>query len=125
MYRRLRIRSTGYKYEVLNVGEDSEGLGELRHRRGLLKKMGLALTALIGLAILTTYSTAQSGTTVDPTVLDACPGYEATNVATSANSLTANLVLAGEGCNVFGEDVKRLSLQVTYETRTYPVHMSI
>lgn len=125
MFRRLRLRSTGYKYEVLNVGEDSEGLGELRHRKGLRKTMGLALTALVGLAILTTYSTAQSGTTVDPMILDACPGYEATNVTTSANSLTANLVLAGEGCNVFGEDVERLSLQVTYETRTYPVHMSL
>lgn len=124
MYRRLRLRSTGYKYEVLNVGEEDEGLGELRRRKGLLKKMGLAVTALVGLAILTSYSTAQSGTTVDPTVLDACPGYKATNVTTSVNSLTANLVLAGKGCNVFGEDLERLSLQVTYETRTYPVLMS-
>ncbi|KAH9930888.1 glycosyl hydrolases family 31-domain-containing protein [Fomitopsis serialis] len=47
-------------------------------------------------------------TYTDPSVLDACPGYTATNV----------LVLAGEACNVYGSDIEALSLQVTYETAT-------
>ena len=49
-------------------------------------------------------------------VLDACPGYTATNVVTSGPNLTASLVLAGDACNVYGPDVETLNLQVTYET---------
>lgn len=53
---------------------------------------------------------------VDPAVLDACPGYEATDVKVSGSTLTAKLVLAGSPCNVFGADIKTLDLAVTYET---------
>jgi len=53
---------------------------------------------------------------VDPTVLDSCPGYNATNVKSAGPSLTADLVLAGEACNVFGNDTRQLQLEVTYET---------
>jgi alpha-glucosidase len=53
---------------------------------------------------------------VDPTVLDACPGYQATDVQVSGPTLTAKLVLAGAPCNVFGNDTKTLDLAVTYET---------
>jgi alpha-glucosidase len=53
---------------------------------------------------------------VDPAVLDACPGYEATEVKVSGPMLTAKLVLAGAPCNVFGDDTKTLDLAVTYET---------
>jgi alpha-glucosidase len=53
---------------------------------------------------------------VDPAVLDACPGYKATKVSTEGNTLTANLVLAGQPCNVFGNDTKTLKLEVDYET---------
>ena len=52
---------------------------------------------------------------VDPAVLDACPGYEATDVKFSGTTLTANLVLSGAPCNVFGDDMKTLDLEVTYE----------
>lgn len=55
-------------------------------------------------------------TFVDPTTLDACPGYHATNVQTSSTGLTAKLVLGGTPCNVFGDDIKTLSLSVVYET---------
>lgn len=58
-------------------------------------------------------------TDVDPAVLDACPGYSATNVKTDRTSLTADLTLAGEGCNVFGDDIPKLSLKVVYETRKF------
>ncbi|KAH9483447.1 putative alpha/beta-glucosidase agdC [Psilocybe cubensis] len=55
-------------------------------------------------------------TFVDPCVLEACPGYAASNVKVRHDGLSADLVLAGEACNVFGNDVQRLSLNVTYET---------
>lgn len=48
--------------------------------------------------------------------LNACPGYDATNVKTTSYSLTAKLVLAGKGCAVYGPDLTELSLSVTYET---------
>ena len=64
---------------------------------------------------------------VDPAVLDACPGYNATDVRVLGSTLTAKLVLAGTPCNVFGNDTKTLDLVVTYETGVlaqspYPSH---
>ena len=55
---------------------------------------------------------------VDPSVLDACPGYIATNVEVRRDGLTADLVLGGKPCNVFGNDIQKLSLSVVYETGT-------
>lgn len=67
----------------------------------------LALLALLGVA---------AATWVDPTVLDACPGYKAGNVQSDGATLTADLSLAGKACNVFGTDIQQLKLEVTYET---------
>jgi alpha-glucosidase len=53
---------------------------------------------------------------VDPALLDACPGYNATNVKVDGSRLSANLVLAGKPCNVFGNDIEVLDLVVVYET---------
>jgi alpha-glucosidase len=53
---------------------------------------------------------------VDPAVLDACPGYTATNVEVRRDGLTADLVLGGKPCDVFGSDIQNLSLSVVYET---------
>lgn len=61
------------------------------------------------------------GTYVDPHVLDACPGYKATHVSSKGASFNATLVLAGKACNVFGEDLTQLSLQVTYETSEFAI----
>ena len=55
---------------------------------------------------------------VDPALLNACPGYNATSVKVDGPTLTAKLVLAGAPCNVFGKDVKVLDLTVVYETGT-------
>jgi hypothetical protein len=52
--------------------------------------------------------------TSDP--LAACPGYAASNVKTTATGLTASLTLAGHGCNVYGTDLKDLTLEVSYDT---------
>ena len=57
---------------------------------------------------------------VDPKVLDACPGYKAQNVHSLGPKLTADLVLAGKACDVFGKDIQKLKLEVTYETSPSP-----
>jgi alpha-glucosidase len=61
---------------------------------------------------------------VDPALLDACPGYNATNVKVngSESRLSANLVLAGKPCNVFGNDIEVLDLVVVYETGMSTAH---
>ncbi|KAJ7253344.1 alpha-glucosidase [Mycena haematopus] len=80
----------------------------------------LARVLLSGLAI----SRVLAGTTVDPAVLDACPGYTASKVEVNGGTLTASLKLAGKACNVFGTDIPSLSLQVVYETANR-IHVKI
>lgn len=48
-----------------------------------------------------------------------CPGYKATNIKESRNSLTADLTLAGKPCNTYGTDLKNLKLLVEYQTGRY------
>lgn len=50
--------------------------------------------------------------------LAACPGYTASNIQTTATSLTADLTLAGPSCDVYGDDIQDLTLEVTYEITT-------
>lgn len=50
--------------------------------------------------------------------LSSCPGYAASNIQTSSTGLTADLTLAGTACNVYGDDLQDLTLEVTYETDT-------
>lgn len=52
--------------------------------------------------------------------LESCPGYKAINVKQTGSSLTADLVLAGKPCNVFGNDTARLVLEVEYEDSESP-----
>ncbi|THU91887.1 alpha-glucosidase [Dendrothele bispora CBS 962.96] len=63
-------------------------------------------------------------TWIEPSVLDACPGYQVSNVNADGSTLTGDLTLAGEGCNVFGTDIANLTLTVTYETDTR-IHVKI
>ena len=70
--------------------------------------VSLLLCFLLGVYVSAVY--------VDPTVLDACPGYIATNVEVRRDGLIADLVLGGKPCNVFGNDIQNLSLSVVYET---------
>ena len=77
------------------------------------------LPRLLGLsfvALATLLPHVVDATFVDPNVLDACPGYKATDVSASGTKLTATLILAGKPCNVFGDDIQKLSLSVEYET---------
>ncbi|RDI77048.1 hypothetical protein Vi05172_g12975 [Venturia inaequalis] len=50
--------------------------------------------------------------------LESCPGYTATNIATTSSGLTADLKLAGPACNTYGRDLDNLKLSVVYETAT-------
>ena len=73
----------------------------------------MALPKLVWIAIL---GRVAFGTVTNPSTLDACPGYKVEHVSTSGSSISADLVLAGSACNVFGADVSKLKLDVTYET---------
>lgn len=66
---------------------------------------GLSSAALVPKAVATTSKP-----------LTACPGYQASNVKTSATGLTAELKLAGAPCNTYGTDLEKLRLEVMYET---------
>ena len=73
------------------------------------------LRAALKFALLGQLVSLAGATVTDPKVLDACPGYKAKNVVNLGHKLRADLVLAGEPCNVFGEDIEKLKLEVTYE----------
>lgn len=45
-----------------------------------------------------------------------CPGYEASNVKQTDNSVTADLTLIGSECNIFGKDLKDLKFVAEYQT---------
>ena len=48
--------------------------------------------------------------------LSQCPGYTASNIQQTSSGLTADLTLAGEPCNVYGTDLRDLTLTVEYQT---------
>ena len=63
----------------------------------------------------------------DPEAIDpqkVCPGYKASNLQASVSGFTADLTLAGDGCNVYGIDVEFLTLTVEYQTQER-LHVSI
>lgn len=45
-----------------------------------------------------------------------CPGYKASNIKETSRGLTADLTLAGGACNVYGTDLKDLTLTVEHQT---------
>ena len=76
----------------------------------LMKVMKASLLSLATVGVVVNNVLAQN--------VDACPGYNATNISNTKNGFKADLVLAGPACNVYGPDLKKLSLSVTYETGT-------
>lgn len=48
--------------------------------------------------------------------LESCPGYTASNVQDNGSRVTADLALAGTACNVYGDDLTELKLEVEYQT---------
>ncbi|KAI0669390.1 alpha-glucosidase [Trametes maxima] len=84
------------------------------------------MNVLIALAFVVLGQQARlTGATVtDLNALDACPGYKAQNVLSRGPKLTADLILAGTACSVFGTDIEKLKLEVTYETKNR-IHVKI
>jgi len=75
--------------------------------RGLLP----LLSAALGLAGLS------SGVAIEKRAsVDACPGYAATNIQKTDNTITADLNLGGAACNVYGTDLTDLKLLVEFQT---------
>ncbi|TKA74673.1 hypothetical protein B0A55_04709 [Friedmanniomyces simplex] len=68
--------------------------------------------------------------TTAPNAQTVCPGYTAANVQETTTGLTADLTLAGQGCNAYGNDVKDLTLSVQYQSqerlavRIYPKYLA-
>lgn len=54
--------------------------------------------------------------------LEACPGYTASNLQDSGSKVTADLKLAGTACNVYGDDLTDLKLEVEYQTGAFFNH---
>ncbi|KAI0792610.1 alpha-glucosidase [Abortiporus biennis] len=82
--------------------------------------MGFLTQSLVALIA----SSVVLATLTEPATLDACPGYNATNIVSHGSTLSADLVLAGKACNIFGTDIPKLKLAVTYETDTR-IHIKI
>ena len=55
-------------------------------------------------------------TAVGASVVEDCPGYKASNVVKTASGLTADLKLAGDPCDAFGQDIPDLKLLVEHQT---------
>ena len=55
--------------------------------------------------------------TAAPSAQTACPGYTASNVQQSETSITADLTLGAQPCNVYGNDVGDLTLSVEYQSQ--------
>lgn len=52
----------------------------------------------------------------DYSLLQGCPGYKALHIEENDAGVKALLRLNGKPCNAYGEDLKELTLEVTYET---------
>jgi hypothetical protein len=95
----------------------------LNYNEVLFKRLTMvSLLCRLGVALATA-----SGTAFAPrdrsVSLAECPGYKASNVKMDPSTLTANLELAGPACNIFGDDLENLRLEVTYETGKYSQHI--
>lgn len=55
----------------------------------------------------------------DYDALAGCPGYEVSHIREDHSGISAHLTLAGKACNVYGDDLKDLKLEVTYENGMY------
>lgn len=76
----------------------------------------MTLSRLFGFVFLVGSGLAAQPSYPDNAVLSTCPGYKVSNVKTTSQGLTADLTLAGKACNVYGTDIDKLRLEVTYET---------
>jgi alpha-glucosidase len=103
------------------------GILYLKRRRGenvrAIALLAIMLLILAGLILSLPLSSGdilhqRDGGDVIPNIRDpnavnpqsVCPGYKVTNVASTPLGLTADLILAGDACNVYGNDIEALRL---------------
>ncbi|KAH8162807.1 hypothetical protein CIB48_g5435 [Xylaria polymorpha] len=113
----------------------------VKRRRGeTARAIALLAVMFITLAVLTLFQPLSSSAILherddaavipnihDPTAVDpqsVCPGYKALSVAETPLGLTADLILDGDPCNVYGTDIEALSLIVEYQA-TDRLHIEI
>lgn len=48
--------------------------------------------------------------------LSSCPGYKVGNVQKTESGIMAQMSLAGQACNAYGDDIQDLTLTVEYQT---------
>ena len=109
---------------IISTQKDVRETSDSRQLRGSAwrERLENAVVAVFSLVVFAGAALYASGTfplsvfTAEKNDLDSCPGYNATNIWMTRNTLTADLVLAGKPCNVYGNDIRALLLQVTYET---------
>ncbi|CAE7020263.1 hypothetical protein CFE70_002841 [Pyrenophora teres f. teres 0-1] len=71
-----------------------------------------------GLLVLGSAIPALAGSLIErqSSSLESCPGYTASNVQNDGSKVTADLALTGTACNVYGDDLTDLKLEVEYQT---------
>jgi alpha-glucosidase len=78
----------------------------------LMKRLAFVASVIIS-GQATTWS-------VHDTASSACPGYRASNIQTNEGTvISADLILAGAACNVYGTDLDNLRFVVEYQNRTF------
>ena len=105
-------------------GADGLGSGTLPSMTTPLASTGVSGTPTSYREIFTVPSAADAGASLlpniqDPEAVDAqavCPGYKAENVKKNDLGFTATLRLAGQACNVYGNDIDTLNLSVEYQS---------
>lgn len=74
----------------------------------------------LALGIYVTGAACDLGLVARQASINSCPGYAASNVVSTATTLSADLTLAGAACNVYGTDLTTLVLNVEYQTGELP-----
>jgi alpha-glucosidase len=106
--------------------------------RGDVERAALGLLNLVSTTVATPVSEftlppdADRGADLLPTVQDpeardpqvVCPGYVVTNFRKTSHGIRASLDLAGEPCNIFGNDIPALDLLLEYQAKDR-LHISI
>lgn len=75
----------------------------------------LSITFLLGLLLLWA-NFVQWGIAAPFEGLADCPGYKASNVMRSVNSITADLTLAGSACDLYSSDITNLKFLAEWQT---------
>ncbi|KAI7490215.1 putative alpha-glucosidase AgdA [Hortaea werneckii] len=106
------------QHASLKQGRSTCALGVDCQRTEAAISAGFSTNACV--AILINYAPSVTPNVLDTTAPKAqaeCPGYKASNIEETQNNLTADLVLAGKACDLYGFDIHELTLDVEYQAK--------